>query len=63
MRELRPDPAAVNFLQEIQDVPEFHALVAGTCEPAGVELGFHVGVGEPEVVAFEHAGYRALHKP
>src|SRR5690606_16442598 len=54
VRELRRELAAIDLLQERDDVRELHPRVAGPREPAGVELLVEIALVEPEELELQH---------
>src|SRR5690606_22867931 len=62
MRELGADLAAVNFLQQCEDISQLHPPVACAGKPARYEFGVHVRFGQAEVIELEHSGYGPFHQ-
>ncbi len=54
VRELRGELAAVDLLQERQDVLELHARVARTCQPTRRELALQVRLVQSQEVEAQH---------
>ena len=62
MGKFRTDLAAVDRLQQGNNVPELHALVAGSRQSAGKEFAVQIGFGQTEVVQLQYAGHWPLHE-
>ena len=54
VRELRGELAAIDLLQQRQDVLELHARVARACQPARRELALQVRLVEAEEIEAQH---------
>ncbi len=57
VRELGRELAAVDLLQQREDILQLHPLLAGAAETAGVELARQVRVVEAEEVERQHRGH------
>ena len=49
--------------KSVENVAQGHTLIGAAGKTTGVELGIHVGIGQPEVIELEDARDGALHQP
>ena len=63
VRELGRELAAIDVLQQREDVAQLHARVARAREAARVELAIEIALVEPEEIELEHGRHVALPEP
>ncbi len=62
VRDLDSDLAAVNGLEQFENVAQFHALFRCARQATRKKLGIHVGLIQAEIIEFEHARHTPLHQ-
>ena len=61
MREFGADLAAINPVEQLNNVAQLHALVARSGKTAREKLGIHVGFGQTEILQLQNARDRTFH--